>query len=92
MDNIQLEKEVSLYWHEIMDDISWYSKEDEAYILARLIAKMATEMTALIKRTRRDNILSLPGREKYIIHLPKNLLTNGARYDTIGLPKGRKEN
>lgn len=38
-----------------------------------------------------NNILSRPGREKYIIHLPKKLLTNGVRYVTIGLPKGRKE-
>ncbi len=45
------DEKVSLYWHEIMDDISWYSKEDEAYILARLIAKMATELTALTTKT-----------------------------------------
>lgn len=48
--NGQLEKEVSLYWHEIMDDISWYSKEDEAYILTRLIEKMAIELVAITKK------------------------------------------
>lgn len=50
MSNAQLEKEIVLYWHSIMDEVSWYSKEDEAYILARLIDKMATELTAIVRK------------------------------------------
>lgn len=45
------DEKISHYWHEIMDDISWYSPDEEAYILARLIAKMATELTALTEKT-----------------------------------------
>lgn len=44
------DEKISFYWHEIMDDISWYSEEDEAYILARLIDKMATELTAIVRK------------------------------------------
>lgn len=44
------DEKIYSYWHEIMDDISWYSEEDEAYILTRLINKMALELTTIVRK------------------------------------------
>lgn len=41
------DEKVSYYWHEIMDDVSWYSPDEEAYILSRLIARLTIEMAEI---------------------------------------------